>query len=155
MRKDIKGYEGLYQIDEDGHVYSLNYNGTRKIKNLKTVKNRRGYYVVGLFKDKKLKTHYLHRLVAEAFVENLENKPQVDHYDGDRSNNHVSNLRWVTNQQNQWNRRTAKGCCFNKAKGKWQAYIHVDGKYIHLGLFDTEEAARAAYLEAKEIYHII
>jgi hypothetical protein len=151
MRKAMRGFENIYEIDTEGNVYSLKFNKVRKLKPGKT---SAGYYTVDLRKDGKSKTHYIHRLVAEAFVENPDNKPQVDHYDGDRTNNKVENLRWVSHQQNQFNTK-AKGFYFNKRAGKYQAYITVDRKRIHLGLHDTEEAARAAYLTAKAKYHII
>ena len=152
MRKAMRGFENIYEIDTEGNVYSLKNN---KVKKLKAAKNSHGYYTVVLCKDGKTKTHSVHRLVAEAFIDNPHNYPQVDHEDGDRSNNRVENLRWVTNQQNCFNRTTAKGFYFNKAVCKWLAQIKVDGKRIYLGLHNTEQEARAAYEEAKAIYHIL
>jgi len=78
-----------------------------------------------------------------------------DHIDGNRSNNSRSNLREVTHQQNHMNRTRAKGYCWDKAVGKWRAYIHLNGKRIHLGYFDLESDAREAYEKAKAIYHKI
>ncbi len=69
-----------------------------------------------------------------------------------RANNNLSNLRMVTNGQNQWNQDT-KGYSWNKHNQKWQAQIMKDGKKIYLGNFLKEEEARQAYLDAKEIYH--
>tara|TARA_R110000787_G_scaffold88827_1_gene188352 strand:+ start:925 stop:1401 length:477 start_codon:yes stop_codon:yes gene_type:complete len=77
----------------------------------------------------------------------------IDHIDGNRLNNNIENLRVVTNQENQFNRTGAKGYYWNK--GKWKADIRLNGKNKHLGLFDNEDDARNAYLEAKKIYHII
>jgi hypothetical protein len=68
--------------------------------------------------------------------------------------NNIENLRVVTNQENSFN-TNAKGYYWNKQKQKWHARIMVNCKYKHLGYFDLEEDARQAYLEAKEIYHII
>ena len=99
-----------------------------------------------------------HRLVVAAFnpafdINNTEHK--IDHIDNNKLNNAFSNLRVVTNQHNQFNRPTAKGYCWDKQKGKWQAYIAINYKVKHLGYFDTWEEARAAYLAAKEKYHVI
>ena len=76
----------------------------------------------------------------------------VDHLDGDRLNDCVENLCITTAQGNQQNTR-AKGYTFDKASGKWLAQIWVDGRRIHLGLFDTEAEAHEAYLTAKPLYH--
>lgn len=105
---DIRGFEGIYQISNFGRVKSLprvRFMGraNRQIGNkiLKPVKTKQGYLVVSLI-DKN-KTHFVkkvHRLVAEAFVLNSENKPDVNHKDSDRKNNHYSNLEWVTPQEN-------------------------------------------------------
>ena len=79
----------------------------------------------------------------------------IDHINGNTTDNHIQNLRNVTNQQNQCNRTKAKGCSWHKTKKKWMAYIRLNGKTIYLGLFDLEADARNAYLEAKKIYHVI
>ena len=79
----------------------------------------------------------------------------IDHIDGNRTNNKIDNLRDVTNQQNQWNRTTAKGYVWSKFANKFQARIRLNGRQIHLGHFHTEQEARNAYLKAKEIYHVI
>ncbi len=80
---------------------------------------------------------------------------ELDHFNRIRNDNRISNLRIVTNQQNQFNRSDVKGYTWNKRDQKWKAYLKLNGKYIHLGLFKTEEEARQSYLEAKKIYHII
>jgi hypothetical protein len=71
-----------------------------------------------------------------------------------KSDNRICNLRIVSNQQNCFN-RNPKGYYFAKHANKWEAQIHLNYKKIYLGLFNTEEEARDAYLQAKEKYHII
>jgi hypothetical protein len=80
---------------------------------------------------------------------------EIDHINGIRHDNRISNLRGVTRQQNQWNRLNTKGYYFNKGARKFYAYIRINGKKTYLGLFNTEQEASQAYLKAKEIYHKI
>lgn len=93
--KSIPGYETLYSITDDLNVFSAVSN-----RYLKPSKMTSGYYVVNLWKDGKFKTHYMHRLVAEAFIPNPENLPIINHKDKDRGNNSISNLEWCDSQYN-------------------------------------------------------
>lgn len=97
--KDIKGYEGLYQVSNLGNVKSLCNNKTRKEKILKP-KQRKGYLYVGLCKNGKVKQYLVHRLVAEHFIPNPNNLPQIDHINTNKTDNRVENLRWVTQKEN-------------------------------------------------------
>jgi len=105
--KDIKGYEGLYQVSNIGRVRSLTYrrcvNGIKTISQasiiLKSFDNGKGYKVVTLKKEKK-KNHYVHRLVADAFIPNPDALSEVNHRDFDRGNNNALNLEWCTRKQN-------------------------------------------------------
>lgn len=106
-----------------------------------------GYYTGQLHR----KNIYAHRAVF-ALVHNYFPE-QVDHIDGNRGNNSPSNLRAVTRVENQHNQRRAKGYSYRADSDKWEARLVADGKKYFLGLFDSEEAARAAYLEAKKIHH--
>lgn len=104
--KDVIGYEGLYQISNYGNIKSLKkwirqYNKyINKEKLLKPCVNKIGYYVVVLYKNKNKRSHLLHRLIAEAFIPNPENKPQINHIDGNKMNYNISNLEWCTQSEN-------------------------------------------------------
>lgn len=96
---DIKGYEGLYQVSNYGRVKSLNYHMTGKEKLLKTSDNGRGHLRVSLSKNGKVIDYQVHRLVAEAFISNPDNKPEVHHKDHNPLNNNVDNIVWLTHEE--------------------------------------------------------
>lgn len=98
--KDIKGYEGLYRISNIGKVLSLNYRNYHWAKELVPKKNNNGYLWVELRKDGKSKPFLIHRLVAEAFIENPNNYPLVNHKDENPLNCEASNLEWCTQKYN-------------------------------------------------------
>lgn len=99
--REIPGYEGTYEVSNYGNVRSLNYRGTHRVKNLQPVLGGRGYLMVGLCNDGKMRWEKIHRLVERLFIPNPDNKPQVNHIDGVKTNNVVSNLEWATNGENQ------------------------------------------------------
>lgn len=94
--KDIKGYEGIYQVSNLGNVKSLNYNRSHKERLLKPTPTKRGCLIVEL----KSKAYQVHRLVAQTFIPNPNNLPQVNHIDENTSNNIVSNLEWCDAKYN-------------------------------------------------------
>lgn len=99
--KDIKGYEGLYQVSNMGNVKSLGNGGSNsKEKILKPQKNYKNYLFVGLWKQGKRKFYLIHRLVAEAFINNPNNYEEVNHRDEDKTNNTIENLEWCTHFYN-------------------------------------------------------
>ena len=93
--KDIEDYEGIYQVSNLGRVKRTNTN-----RILKGSKDKGGYLVVNLYKNSILSNKKIHRLVAEAFIPNTENKPQVNHIDEDKTNNMILNLNWMTAKEN-------------------------------------------------------
>ena len=93
--KDIEGYKGHYQISNYGNVRSL-----KKDAFLMKGGYLKGYKIISLWKNGTGKMFRVHRLVAAAFIPNPDNKPCIDHIDGDRANNHADNLRWVTAKEN-------------------------------------------------------
>ena len=105
--KDIEGYEGLYQVSSWGRV-----KNSRTGRVLKSGKDMYGYLFVNLYKNGKRTNYKVHRLVAQAFIPNPQNKPQVNHIDEDKENNYVENLEWSTAKENnnhgEHNSRVAK-----------------------------------------------
>ena len=142
--KDVIGYEGIYQISNQGRVMSLNF-GKTKIR--KPSFHRDGYLKIILRKNKRYKTFLIARLVAQHFLPDWDKSLQVDHINGVRTENHVDNLRMVTGSQNgrsfQKVRGKSKfrGVCWMKDRKKWRARIMVDGEWKMLGDFDDEEEA--------------
>lgn len=106
--KPIRGYENLYEVSNLGRVKALeryvqNNGGAQKRHEMILKQSGKFHFGVTLCKDGKTKRKTVHRLVAEAFIPNPENKPVVDHIDTNPKNNRVDNLRWVTIQENAMN----------------------------------------------------
>lgn len=109
--KNIKGYEGVYQVSNLGNVRRINnyieqnkgatrYKRLIEYKILKFNYDKQKYLLVHLCVNGVRKCKKVHRLVAEAFIENTNNKPYVNHKDGNKQNNNVDNLEWVTPSEN-------------------------------------------------------
>ena len=149
--KDIVGYEGIYRISNQGKVMSLWYGKTRIMK-LSVISC--GYIVIVLHKNKRAKTFYVARLVAQHFLPDWDKSLKVDHINGVKTENHFDNLRMVTHSQNCRSFQKARGgtaskfrgVSFNKQIGSCKAYFKdSNGKQKHLGYFDDEEEAARAY----------
>ena len=118
--RDVVGYEGLYEVSNLGRVRSLDkeiiitgvqkrpVKGIKKGKIFTPSQNPQGYYYTTLHKNKKTKTVRVHRLVAQAFIPNPENKPYIDHINTIKTDNRVQNLRWATQKENCNNKLTRK-----------------------------------------------
>lgn len=117
VRKPVRGYEEQYMVDQFGRVYGVDrittvldnervYEKPISGKQMKQSLHTKGYKTVTLTKDGKTKTVYVHRIVAEAFIENPNNLPMVNHKDEDKTNNFVENLEWCSAS---YNRTYGKG----------------------------------------------
>jgi hypothetical protein len=154
--KPIKNYPN-YKVSNLGNVKNIT---TGLILSLNSLSN--GYNVVVLSKNNKQKMCSIHRLVAEAFLTNPENKKCVDHIDGNTTNNNLTNLRWATVTENAQNSKKrsdntsgVKGITFSKYHKKWHARIYIDKIKIHIGYFETlEEAKQARIRRANEAFGI-
>ena len=143
-----------YEISNCGTI--KNYT-TKRI--LKTTVSPRGYSFIKLSNDVNSKNCCIHKLVAECFLENPDNKPQVDHIDGNKLNNNISNLRFVTRSENGMNRLKAKnnnsgytGICYDKSHKQFHAQLWIKGKRIHLGYYDLLEDAVISRKNAQDKY---
>lgn len=106
--KQISGYEGIYEVSNLGRIKSCDkivdddYCGKRRFRSRvrRQSKNNSGYYQVGLSKNNKVKKFLVHRLVCEAFCENPDNKPEVNHINEIKADNRACNLEWCTRREN-------------------------------------------------------
>lgn len=96
--KDVVGYEGRYKVSNTGKVLSMKYGGHDVVHLMHPTAHYNGYKMISLGRAKKIR--FVHVLVAEAFIENPDRKPFVNHIDGDKTNNRADNLEWVTCLEN-------------------------------------------------------
>lgn len=147
--KDVKGYEGLYQVSNLGRVKSLKFN---KEKILKPGVNSTGYYNVLLYKDSIAKSVKVHQLVAIAFLNHnpCGYKIVVDHLNNNPLDNKLENLQMITARENtskDKKNKTSKykGVSWYESTQKWEVKIRIKSKKLHLGYFNCELAAHQAY----------
>lgn len=99
--KDIEGFEGMYQVSNEGRVISLPRKRVRNMRFMTPNKTKIGYLIIRLRKNGKLYGKSIHRLVAKAFVDGRTDiKKEVNHIDCNKENNHWTNLEWVTRSEN-------------------------------------------------------
>ena len=150
----IKGYEN-YEISICGSVRNIK---TKKL--LKPGISSNGYYIVDLYKMQKHKKFKVHRLVAIHFIPNIRNDDFVDHINGEKLDNTISNLRWCTCQQNQFNKKVykqsttgIKGVVWIESIKKWRAKIGYNKRTIYLGSFtNIDDAIKARKEMAAELF---
>lgn len=161
--KDIDGFDGIYEVSSLGRIRSNTrpdsiykdgrvYSSIKPTKILKNVLKTTGYEQVFLHLKPKAKLCLVHRLVAKAFIPNPENKPQVNHIDGNKSNNNVSNLEWVTPSENGLHAYSVLKIIpstlgkFGKDSPKARAVIQYDAKTGKcVGLWDCASDAVRKY----------
>ena len=143
--REIENYDN-YAVSSFGRV-----KNTKTGKILKGSVDSYGYLIIDLYENAIRKTHKIHRIVANAFIDNPDDKLCVDHKDNDRANNHISNLRFATSKENSRNSKLSnnntsnvKGVYWHKRVKKWCAQITIDGIQIHIGYFDNLDDARTA-----------
>ena len=120
---------------------------------MKPYTNVNGYSCLNVYLNEKKTIRKVHRLVALAFIPNPMKKPTVDHIDSNaKLNNTIENLRWATYMEQRMNTSKQantssqyKGVSWSKRGSKWEAYITIDRKRIHLGFFNNEEESALAY----------
>lgn len=145
--KDIKEYEGLYQVSNLGRVKRVT---TGRI--LKGSKDRGGYLVVNLSKNNSGSMKKIHRLVAQAFIPNPENKAEINHIDEDKTNNMLSNLDWMTRKENN-NHGTRTD---RMAKTRSIPIIAINLKTNEsTEFYGASECARKLWLHQPSITHVL
>lgn len=138
--RDIEGYEGLYQVSNEGKIK----NQYGKIMKHYLAGKDKDYHYVKLHKNKIIKSFLVSRLVATTFIPNPENKPQIDHISGDKNVNTVENLRWVSQIENLAN-PTTRAKRFNNGKTSHQVYQYtLDGELVKIWP-SMHEAERAGF----------
>ena len=148
--KDIVGYEGVYMVSDFGNVKSLKWGKERLLKPGLVGTKGKQYLAVGLSKDRKQKSCGIHVEVAKAFLGHVPCGMDriVDHIDENKLNNHLSNLQIITHRENVLkgfdSRKTSskyRNVTWVKARNKWKAAIHFNGKHHNLGRFTDEVEA--------------
>lgn len=162
--KDIIGFEGYYQVSSEGYIRSVdryvqNSNGSTRLLKGKMMKlseavgraNSDGYYVVNLHKNCKSYVMHVHRIVANAFIPNPNNYPTVNHKDGNKHNNSVDNLEWVTYLENNSH---ALQCGLRKPRGTKVIQMDINGNVI-AEYHSVCEASRATGIGRSIISHCV
>jgi hypothetical protein len=136
-------FDNKYIIYSNGQVWSFPKN-----KFLKWSITKKGYHTVGIGK----KNTFVHRLVAEAFIPNPNNLPEVNHINDNKTDNRVENLEWCTSRYNSLYRHKSKypGSCYVKKNHNYNSTIWVNKKKIHIGTHKTPQEASEAYFKYRK-----
>jgi hypothetical protein len=159
--KDIPDYEGYYQVSNLGRIKSFSNKSKSRDRVLKYSYTNDGYRKVDLYKETKRKTYNIHQLVAIAFLNHVPNGTNlvIDHINHNKEDNRVYNLRVVSNQYNlsrSGNKKSGRKPSVDhtdykgvyKFNGKWKSRVKRGKNYISIGVFDTKEEAKEAFLKA-------
>ena len=147
--KDVEGYNGMYKISNLGVLVSL-YKSKPKV--VKFGITKKGYKYAILSNKRTTKFALIHRIVAQTFISNTDNLPEVNHKNLNKLDNNAKNLEWVTSRGNithyhDTNKKTSKyiGVSFNNANNKYVAHIYINGKDCYIGTFISDYFASLAY----------
>ena len=153
--KDIKDYEGKYQVSNLGKVKSLNYKNSGKEQIMIPQINGHGYFKIKLRKENITKQFSVHRLVYQAFKGKLVKGLVIDHISGLKTQNNIENLQQILQRNNVIKGEVCQnvsskyvGVNYYKKSNKWRANISIGNDQKHLGLFKTELEATQAYQKA-------
>ena len=155
--KEIKDYPG-YFVTRDGKILSTNGRWDKSPKQLKVVFCRRGYNRVALYNEER-KLFSVHRLVAEAYIPNPNNLPQVDHLDGNKNNNCVDNLEWVSMEENMSRRFSLQHHLKNVKTGELKIVYNLkewckDNSISHSNLYQTRDGIRRTHVKGWKLISI-
>lgn len=145
MEKHI--FNNNYIIYSNGTIYSV-----RNKKFLKPQLNSSGYMIIKLYG----KFYQFHRIISEAFIPNPNNFSDINHINGNKSDNRLENLEWCNRRHNINHFYNSKfpGSCFDKTKKKYKSQIRINNKRIFLGYFDTPQEASEQYLNYIKLHNL-
>ena len=147
---EVQNYPN-YKIEKDGMIINVH---TKRVISV-CVNNHTGYKTVSLWKDNKQKRNTIHRLLAEHFIPNIDNKPYVDHIDRNKLNNDLSNLRWVNGTENNLNSRNQErdnhNIYYKKGRNVYRVSIQRNYEIMKLGQYKTIEEAK----KVRDNYYLV